>query len=423
MNKTWLIFWRTYWGGIRQGSFLAFTFGLPAFFILFPVVAGMIMLWVIRTVIPPTDYHPIGVVDESGVFSLPAPSTGDDTSLLRAGGGDPVEMIGYGSEAEAKKAFEAGEIQGFYFIPEDFLATGMITLTYTTAPSLEVDAMFSDWVERTVAGQVPVEVRERYAEGAQFAHEAVEGETAFSSRDYLKWGGMYLVIYFLQVAGSFTSNYMYGSIASEAHDRTIELILSSVTARQFLVGKFLGLLAMGMTQLAIWVLPAAVGVGLFLARFGTGYLAFLFPWEYMGIVISTLFGAYVLMQVMAAAGGLLRISGGAGPQIFALLEWAGGLGMIYAMYFLPRNPDTWVAVAGSLFPITAPLVLLIRLVTSEVPTWQIVASQGVLWGSVMLGVLSLGRLLKRNLVSYAPKFKLFGWVREHLPFLRLKKAS
>lgn len=410
MNKTWLIFWRTYGGGIRQGSFLAFTFGLPAFFILFPVVAGMIMIWVIRTVIPPTDYHPIGVVDASGVFSLPA-------------GGDPVEMIGYGSEAEAEKAFGAGEIQGFYFIPEDFLATGMITLTYETAPSLQVDSMFSDWVAGTVAGRVPVAVRERYAEGAQFAHEAVEGEAAFSSKDYLKWAGMYAVIYFLQVAGSFTSNYMYGSIASEAHDRTIELILSSVTPRQFLVGKFLGLLAMGMTQLAIWLFPAAVGVGLFLARFGAEYILFLFPWDYIGLVISTLFGAYVLMQVMAAAGGLLRISGGAGPQIFALLEWAGGLGMLYAMYFLPRNPDSWLAVAGSLFPITAPLVLLIRLVTSEVPAWQIVLSQGFLWGAVVLGVLSLGRLLKRNLVSYAPKFKLFGWVRGHLPSLPFKKAS
>ncbi|HNB53976.1 MAG TPA: ABC transporter permease [Anaerolineales bacterium] len=227
----------------------------------------------------------------------------------------------------------------------------------------------------------------------------------------MKWGGIYVVIYFVQVAGSFTANYMYGSIASEAHDRTIEIILSSVTPHQFLVGKFLGLLAMGMTQLAVWGLPALIGVGVFISRFGQEYVPFLFPWEHMGLIVSTLFGAYVLNQVMAAAGGLLRISGGAGPQLFALLEWAGGLGMIYALYFVPRNPDTALAVAGSLFPLTTPVVLLVRLVSSEVPGWQIVASQVLLWGSVVGGLLSLGGLLKRNLVSYAPKFKVIAWVR------------
>ncbi|GAB4581427.1 MAG: hypothetical protein Fur0022_41740 [Anaerolineales bacterium] len=329
-------------------------------------------------------------------------------------------MIGYRTVTEAEMAFKGGEIQGYYFIPQNYLEAGEIVLTYETAPSLEVDLMFSRWVNEEIEGHVPENIFRRYEAGAYFAHEEVEGDAAFSTLDFLKWGGMYIVVYFVQVAGSFTANYMYGTIASEAHDRTIEIILSSVTPRQFLVGKFLGLLAMGMTQLGIWVIPGAVGVGLFLFRFGKEYLPYLFPWQYFGMVLSVLFGAYVLMQVMAAAAGLLRISGGAGPQIFGLLEWAGGLGMLYATYFLPRNPDTILAVAGSLFPLTAPLVLLIRLVASEVPTWQIVASQVLLWGTVAVGLWALGGLLKRNLVSYAPKFKVFGWVKG---FFRRKPSA
>jgi ABC-2 type transport system permease protein len=389
---------------------LAFTFGLPAFFILLPAAGSAFLLWAIRSALPPTDYRPVGVVDEAGFFGDPAR-------------GDPVEMIGYGTEGEAVSAFEAGDIQGYYLIPENYLASGIITLTYETAPSLEVDQMFAGWVEAQIEREVPETIRRRFAEGVYFAHEETEGETAFSGVDFLKWAGVYVVVYFVQIAGSFTSNYMYGTIASEAHDRTIEIILSSVTPRQFLVGKFLGLLAVGLTQLAVWGMPGLLVVGWFLGRVGQKYLPFLFPWEYSGVVVSTLFGAYVLSQVMAAAGGLLRISGGAGPQLFALLEWAGGLGILYAMYFLPRNPDSAVAVVGSLFPLTAPMVLLVRLVTSEVPTWQIVTSQVLLWGTVTGGVLSLGGLLKRNLVSYAPKFKVIGCVRGHLPFLRLKKSS
>ncbi|NUM47571.1 MAG: ABC transporter permease [Anaerolineales bacterium] len=404
MKRTWLIFWRTYWGGITRGSFLAFTLGLPAFFILIPIGGSVIFLWAFRAALPPTDYRPVGVVDQAGVFlSTEAP--------IPAGSGDPVEMLGFGTLAEAASALDQGVIQAYYLIPENYLEAGEIVLTYETAPSLEVDTMFAEWVNGVLATRVPEDIHKRYQAGAYFAHEEVEGETTFSPLDFLKWGGMYVVIYFVQVAGSFTSNYMYGTIASEAHDRTIEIILSSVTPRQFLVGKFLGLLAMGMTQLGIWVLPGLVAVGLFLGRFGQEYLPYLFPWQYLGVVMSTLFGAYVLMQVMAAAAGLLRISGGAGPQIFGLLEWVGGLGMLYASYFLPRNPDSTLAVVGSLFPLTSPLVLLIRLVASEVPTWQIVASQVLLWGAVIFGLGALGGLLKRNLVSYAPKFKLIAWVR------------
>ncbi|HNB52230.1 MAG TPA: hypothetical protein PK530_09825, partial [Anaerolineales bacterium] len=174
MKRTWLVFWRTYWGGIRQGSFLLFTFGLPAFFILIPIVGSAILLWVIRSALPPTDYRPVGVVDESGFFSAPA-------------GGDPVEMIGYGTEAEAIAAFGNGEIQGYYFIPKNYLASGTITLTYETAPSLEVDLMFSGWVEAQIETQVPETIRVRYVEGASFAHEEAEGETSFSGLDFLKW--------------------------------------------------------------------------------------------------------------------------------------------------------------------------------------------------------------------------------------------
>ena len=400
MNRTLLVFWRTYWGGITRGSYLIFTLGLPAFFILVPVLGSVILLWVIRSVVLPTDFRPIGVVDESGFFLSPA-----------GAGMTPVEMLGFDTVLGAASALEAGEIQAYYLIPENYLETGEIRLVYETAPSQEVDQMFESWANGQVRAAVPEAIERRYSAGAYFAHEAAGGEAGFSAADYLKFGGIYVVIYFVQVAGSFTSNYMYGTIASEAHDRTIEILLSSVTPRQFLTGKFFGLLGVGMTQLAVWVFPGLLAVGWILSRFGEGYLPYLFPWEHTGLVISTLLGAYVLLQVMAAAAGLLRISGGAGPQLFGVLEWAGGLGIVYATYFLPRNPDTVLAVVGSLFPLTAPLVLLIRLVASEVPVWQIVLSQGLLWGTVVLGLWALGGLLRRNLVSYAPRFKVMAWAR------------
>jgi ABC-2 type transport system permease protein len=86
--------------------------------------------------------------------------------------------------------------------------------------------------------------------------------------------------------------------------------------------------------------------------------------------------------------------------------------LIYAAYFVPRNPQTPAAVAASLFPLTAPLVLLIRVVVSHVPTWQIVLSQLFLWASCIGGLFWLHYLLKTNLVSRQPVFNLRRYVAE-----------
>ena len=89
-----------------------------------------------------------------------------------------------------------------------------------------------------------------------------------------------------------------------------------------------------------------------------------------------------------------------------------GLGLIYAAYFVPRNPHTPVAIAASLFPLTAPLVLLVRVVVSEVPLWQIGLSQTLLWGSSIAGVFWLRRLLRANLVASAAPFSLRYWLKQ-----------
>jgi ABC-type Na+ efflux pump permease subunit len=126
---------------------------------------------------------------------------------------------------------------------------------------------------------------------------------------------------------------------------------------------------------------------------------YLLGWDHLCLVLSVLLAAYLLDQILAAAMGLLRVSGGAGNLLFNTINSVVGISLIYAAYFVPRNPHTPLAVAASLIPLTAPLVLLIRVVVSQVPTWQVVLGQLLLWGSCIGGVFWLGYLLKANLVE------------------------
>jgi ABC-2 type transport system permease protein len=227
-----------------------------------------------------------------------------------------------------------------------------------------------------------------------------------------EWVLVFVLVYLVRSAGLFTSGYMYDSIAIESRQRTIEILLTSVSSLQFVLGKFCGLLLVGLTQLMIW------GSGLFLAAvvatavFNINLIAELAAWPHLPLVISMLLGAYILDQIMAAAAGMMRVSGGAGPQLMNTFSLATGLALIYAAYFLPRSPDTQLAVAASLFPLTSPIVLLIRIVASEVPDWQIILSQVLLWGTAVLGLWGLRFLLRLNFVAYAPRFEIRRWLKK-----------
>jgi ABC-2 type transport system permease protein len=77
-----------------------------------------------------------------------------------------------------------------------------------------------------------------------------------------------------------------------------------------------------------------------------------------------------------------------------------------------------LAVAASLFPLTSPLVLMIRVAVSEVPNWQIALSVGLLWGTNLLGLFWLRRLLQVNLVANTSSFGLRQWFRKRVVGIR-----
>ena len=400
MYRIWLIFWHTYWSNITRRSYLMFTVGLPLFIIIVPTIVVIVANLVVRSVIPPTSSLPLGIIDESGIFADPETHPNS-----------PVAMMALSTTSEAAAALAAGDIQAYYRISPDYWQTGDVELTYDVAPSEEVRTMFDGWVRRQVQDQVPEHILHRYYAHDEISHQSLTSEEQFTSENTMDWVLVFVLVYLVRSAGLFTSGYMYDSIASESRQRTIEIILTSVSSLQFIVGKFTGLLLVGLSQLAIWGSGLLLAAVVATAVFGINLSQQLITWEHLPLVISMLLGAYILDQIMAAAAGMMRVSGGAGPQLFNTFSLATGLALIYAAYFLPRSPDTPFAIVTSLIPLTSPIVLLVRIVASEVPTWQIVLSQFLLWGSGLAGLWGLRYLLRVNMVSYAVRFQTRRWLK------------
>lgn len=400
MTRIGRIFWREYWGHITRRSYLLFTFGFPVFFMTVPLAGGLILYLAVRAAMPPTDPRPIGLVDQPGILAdSPIPN-------------DPVHVERFANPQAAAAALAQGKIQAYYDIQPGYWETGEVISTYKVAPSEAVDGMVINWLRSHIRTQAPPPLLARFDAGAEIIHRDLAGRQGYSLDGMTQMVIVYLLIYFVRLGGSFTAEYMFGSIASEAWDRTLEILLTSVSPLQFLLGKLFGLLAVGLTQLALWggaVLALSLGTS---ALLGVDLTGFLLTWEHGPLLVSVLLAAYVLDQMLAAGLGLLRISGGAGSMLFSTINTIVGLGLIYATYFLPRNPHTPLAIAASLFPLTAPLVLLVRVVVTEVPGWQIIASQILLWGSSLVSLFWLRRLLRTNLVANSTPFSLRGWLKQ-----------
>ncbi len=408
MLRTWYIFWHEYWGNITRRSYLIFTFGFPLVMAIGPVVGGVVLALAIRAAMPPTDPRSIGVVDQAGLFA------DSETSPDK-----PVAVIRFAGPEEAAAALSAGEIQAYYDLQPDYWQSGEVVLTYDTAPTEAIDRMFTNWVQNQVRARVSADILTRLDQGPRIVHQGLAGPQSFAAANIIEPVIVYLLIYFVRLGSSVTASYMFDSIASEAHDRTLEILITTVSPLQFITGKLLGLLAVGLTQLGMWggaVLALGFGAGYLL---GVDLIGFLLAWEHLGLLLSVLLATYILDQILAAAMGLFRVSGGAGNLFFNTINMVVGIGLLYAAYFVPRNPHTPLAVAASLFPFTASLVLLIRVVVSEVPLWQIILSQVILWGTNIASLFWLRRLLQTNLVAYGPPFSLRRWVKQRLSVSRL----
>lgn len=414
MKKVWLLFSNTLWNHVWRWGYALITFGLPIFMLILPVVLVGMLGAAIVAVWPEPDRRPAGLVDETGDFSQVE--------------GSGLQL--FTDESAAATALHNGSIQAYYQIPGDYWATGEVNAFYETPPSIIVELEFTGWMSRQIRGRVSPEVLTLYDQSITFDHEQVvaaapnENTPPTSSR-FAAAGrglmGIFIAVYLIRFGSMFTTATVMESITSESDNRTIEIILTILSPGQFVLGKFMALLLAGLLQMAVWLGILSL-VALTIDAFSPFNLwDVVAEWPTVWPAVWLLLGMYLLDQIMGAAAGLLRVSSGIGYQIIGLLGWITTLGLIYAMSYVPLQPDAPLSVITSLFPLTSPIVMLVRLHTGTVPNWQLNLSIGLLWATIVLMVLNLRWLLRLNLLAYARRLPLREWLR--LKFARGEKVS
>ncbi|PIW40363.1 MAG: ABC transporter permease, partial [Chloroflexi bacterium CG15_BIG_FIL_POST_REV_8_21_14_020_46_15] len=192
--------------------------------------------------------------------------------------------------------------------------------------------------------------------------------------------------------------------------RLIEILLSSVSARQLLTGKVLGIGAAGLAQVVVWVVSSPLLLSLASSNFGGFISTIQLPANFIVLGIVYFILGYLLFAVVSAGVGAISSNSREGQQLIGIFTlplfiplWFMSLLMLF-----PNNP-IWVVL--TIFPLTAPVEVIIRLGVSNVPAWELAASIAVL-GLSIIGVLLLTiRVFRTYLLMYGKRPKLGEIIR------------
>ena len=391
MGKLWLMAKHEYLRMVRKRSFLLSTLGIPALIVVITAVS-------IYVAIGGDDDRAVGYVDQAGLLSA-GPGAQDD-----------IEMRAFAGEEAARAALAEGEVQAVYVVPQDYMVSGRIRAYYwEEAPGEVAREAFEGFVRSSLAASLPEGVRERVTEGVSLIVRSADGRREVSTRNMVGFLLPFAAGIFFVIAVMTSAGYLLQAVTTEKENRTMEVMVTSMTPEELIGGKALGLISVSLTQLLIWLLTVIAGliVG---AQFVEQLRVIRVPWALLGIIALYFFPAFGLVAGMMTAIGSAVTETRQGQQISGVIN----LLFIAPFFFLAlilANPNSPVVVALTLFPTTAFITVTMRWGLTVIPLWQLVLSWLLLVSSAGLSVWAAARILRAGMLRYGQRLTVRAMVQ------------
>jgi len=397
INRIAIIAWHEYITNVRRIGFIFMTLLFPALGLVGLITAGFFSgqaLSLLRSQFAP-QAKPAGIVDYSHLFTPIAPSFAKGFSALA-------------DEESAKSELLADKIRAYYVIASDYMATGKVT-AYTEniisgSASSESGDLRAFLVNGLLSGRVDDVTLTRATNPIKLELVTLDskgksqGGGAFSFVAGFVAPYVFSILLFVSVFAA--SGYLLRSVSEEKESRVIEIILSSVAPTELLAGKVIGLGALGLTQVAVWLGSGFLlsgGIGALVA----GAAVLLNPGSFVLATLYFLLG-YLLFGSLMAAAGSLGTSMRESQQIAGLFSFCA----VVPWFFwgvLITNPNALLPRILSFFPLTAPTMMMLRLPMTDVPTIDIFGSLIVLLISIPIALWAGARIFRMGLLMYGKR--------------------
>ena len=387
-----MIFRHEFLHTIKRTWFIIMTLFVPLVALL---AIGVIQLISTITEPPVVETTTIGYVDEVGGF---------DRYTTQGN----INLVRFNKQDDATKALINDDVSEYFVIPSDYLSTGVIN-RYTLEKQLETPPAIATVIKNfltsnLLAGKVPSETVYRIEAPLNLVITRLT-ETGAVATEQGGYGnviipGIFSLLLALSLMSS--SSYLVQGLGEEKENRLIEVLLSSVSTRQLLIGKVLGLGIAGLVQVVIWLVSLPLLLNLASSAFGGFIGTIQIPANFIVLGIVYFILGYLLFAALSAGVGAISPSVREGQPltlIYTLLAisplWFSSLLLIF-----PNSP-IWIAL--TIFPITAPVETMLRLGVSDIAVWELAASIAVLVLSIIVVLFLAIRVFRTYLLMYGKR--------------------
>lgn len=341
------------------------------------------------------DIKPEGYVDLSGLIkTLP--------DSIR-----PGSLVAFPDEATARMALGKGEIGAIYIVPANYIQEGDLTYIRPDfnplATAGDQSSLFR-WVLRVnlAGGDITLA---NLMDGPLHLHDTSLAPNATpDENNVLAFWAPYaitLIFYFL-IMGS--ASLLLSSISKEKENRVMEILMTSVTPRQLLTGKILGLGIIGLGQTLLWLGTVVLLMNLSGKTFKLPSNINFPPSFLVWGLVFFLLGYAVYASLMAGLGALAPNLREASQVTFVIM-----MPMIIPLFLsstvFMQDPNGPIATGLSLFPLSAPVAMMARLSAGGVPWWQPILAAALLAGSSVVIVRAVANMFRSQALVSGQTFK------------------
>ncbi len=436
MHKIWLIIQREYLTRVRKKSFLIMTFLTPLLLAAFMIIPGLLINMSDET-------ETIMLLDESGLFEGKLENKKDLTLV-------PLS----GTLEQAKEIYKATDNTALLYIPKLSIdnPTG-IRIFSNKNTSLQTKIRLENMLEKEIENQRLI------ASGLD--RELLKGMkadisvTSVSLSDEGEKDNNAMVTSGAGLAGAFVIYFfifLYGvqimrGVIEEKTNRIVEVMISSVKPFQLMMGKIIGIAAVGLTQFLLWVILSSVVITGVQAAFGVQATS---PAQQMAQGQIAAAGEEITTGETTEGEGAETAD--SGDEIASIINAAGNLNFpliigCFLFYFLGgyllygslfgaigsavdnetdtqqfmfpitiplvisfimsysmvlKNPDGPVAFWMSMIPLTSPIVMMVR-VPFGVPAWELLLSMALLVLGFIFTTWIAARIYRVGILMYGKK--------------------
>jgi ABC-2 type transport system permease protein len=399
MNKTLLIFKHEFLHTLTRTGFIILSLALPVLALL-----GIGISHIASGITRPTaETIRIGYVDEAGGFDQF--TTQGNISLVR-----------FNNPESAIQALIKKDVNEYFVIPSDYAIKGTInafTMEKQLFAPADTQSVIKDFLSNNLlTGKVDPDA----IKVIQAPLNLVTIRLDINGEVSLDQGGPANIVIpgifgiLLALSLIFSSTYVLQGLGEEKENRLMEILLSSVSARQLVTGKVLGIGAGGLVQVVFWIilLPillnlASSSIGGFISsiKITPGFLVLGVGYFILGYLLFATLSA----SVAAVSNSVREGQGLAG--IFSMFVFAPF--WFFSLLLMFPNSPAWIVF--SIFPFSSPVLVMLRLGMTGVPVWQLIISIAVLILSIFGGLLLTAKLLRTYMLMYGKRPGLSEMIR------------